>query len=408
LPYFVSVEECFSLLDRLIARHNCVIIPGFGGFVGAYRPARLSASEGRLTPPGKSVAFNPRLTRQDGLLAHALAESRGLAYDAAERRVDEFAQQCQSALRQHRQLRVPGLGKLLLDEGDKVRFAPDERDNLLPDAFGLPVLDAAPFLRSREATMEALREDRDQDAKAPVALREEPVMQDWSPRRWGWAAAVLLLLVGAWQILVVTDRMPESLAVLSLPVDRSPRIEEGKAAVLHPLVPSLPRQMARYGRTTPLSSTAPRAWLLSDSSTLILEPSRANETPTAVSLDDRITVSPATEPAVAVAPAARAPEETPRAGTPAIVEASTTPTLQEPAKPGYYLVIGSYPSRSAALERLERSGHEGPTALLRASNGNYRASLWISDSEEVVWARLDALRDQHRQTDAWILGHRAR
>ncbi len=402
----MSVEECFSLLDRLIARHNCVIIPGFGGFVGAYRPARLSASEGRLSPPGKSVAFNPRLTRQDGLLAHALAEARGLAYDAAERRVDEFAQQCQSALRQHRQLRVPGLGKLLLDEGDKVRFAPDERDNLLPDAFGLPVLEAAPFLRSREATMEALREDRDQDAAAAPALREEPVMQDWTPRRWGWAAAVLLLMVGAWQILVVTDRMPESLAVLSLPVDRGPRIEEGKAAVLHPLVPSLPRQMARYGRTTPLSSVAPRAWLLSDSSTLILEPSRANATPATVPADGRVTAPPASAPERA-APARNTPE-TPVATPPADVEASNPSALLDPPKPGYYLVIGSYHSRSAALDRVERSGHDGPTALLRASNGNYRASLWIAEREEAVWSQLDALRDRHRQPDAWILAHRGR
>lgn len=402
----MSVEECFSLLDRLIARHNCVIIPGFGGFVGAYRPARLSASEGRLSPPGKSVAFNPRLTRQDGLLVHALAEARGLAYDAAERRVDEFAQQCQSALRQHRQLRVPGLGKLLLDDGDKVRFAPDEGDNLLPDAFGLPVLAANPFLRSREATMEALREDRALEATAASVQREEPVMQDWTPRRWGWAAAVLLLLVGAWQILVVTDRMPQSLAVLSLPVDRAPRIEEGKAAVLHPLVPSLPRQMARYGRTTSLSSAAPRAWLLSDSSTLILEPSRANETPAGTAEASRNSAPPASAPEP-VAPTRSRPETASPVVRP---EATETPasSLQDPPKPGYYLVIGSYPSRTAALERLERASHDGPTALLRASNGNFRASLWISEREETVWSRLEALRDRHRQPDAWILAHRAR
>ena len=56
-----TVEE---LIGDLLLRHNCVIVPSFGGFVAKQSSATIDYKNGVMLPPGKSVMFN-RLTRNE-------------------------------------------------------------------------------------------------------------------------------------------------------------------------------------------------------------------------------------------------------------------------------------------------------------------------------------------------------
>jgi nucleoid DNA-binding protein len=409
------MEVCFHLLDQLLAKHNCVVIPDFGGFIGSYRPARLCVSDGQVAPPGKELAFNPRLLRQDGLLVDALASREGIGYTEAESRVQAFAGHCKKELQNQRLLRLPGIGKLLLEDGDKIRFAPLASNDHWPDGFGLPVLELAPQLRSRKATEAAILEKREHSETVPTA--PEPVVMDrWSPRRWGWAAAVLLALVGTWQILVVTSTLPHSMAFLYPGHARPVVIEEGKAAVLHPLIPSLSRQMERYGNTTPLSAVGPTAIASDGAETVVLAPNDRtltdNPAPEDPPIENSSLAANATNntPTAAERVAADLDEEDAKAGSNAMLERTDwyQPSMQgdveRPPERGYYVVIGSYRQASMALNRIQRCASlPGPSAVLRAPNGNHRAAVFLGTDKAEASAQLDALREAFQQKDAWLL-----
>ena len=52
------IEE---LIGDLLLRHNCVVIPTFGGFVAGQTSATFDASKGTILPPRKSLLFNKQL-----------------------------------------------------------------------------------------------------------------------------------------------------------------------------------------------------------------------------------------------------------------------------------------------------------------------------------------------------------
>ena len=66
-------------IESLLLEHNCVIVPGLGGFVAGYVAARMVEGEDLFLPPHRRVGFNPLLSLNDGLLV----QSYMLAYDVS-------------------------------------------------------------------------------------------------------------------------------------------------------------------------------------------------------------------------------------------------------------------------------------------------------------------------------------
>ena len=75
-------------LHRLLFDHDCVIVPGWGGFLAQYRPARLDANRQLIHPPGKEVGFNRHLLRNDGLLTDHIAQRDGIGFASANALID--------------------------------------------------------------------------------------------------------------------------------------------------------------------------------------------------------------------------------------------------------------------------------------------------------------------------------
>ena len=68
-------------IESLLIQHECVIVPGLGGFV-TYRD-KASIRNNRLYAPAQRVRFNHLLTYHDGLLAEAYMQDRHIGYTAA-------------------------------------------------------------------------------------------------------------------------------------------------------------------------------------------------------------------------------------------------------------------------------------------------------------------------------------
>ncbi|MBS1944051.1 MAG: SPOR domain-containing protein [Bacteroidetes bacterium] len=139
-------------LDRyihdLLFEHDCVIVPGFGGFLTHYRPARLDVQRRLVLPPSKDISFNRKLVRQDGLLADQLVRHEGLDFTAAGHRLEQELQQWQRRLREQGRLEVARVGTFFHDAEHNLQFEPDRRVNFLKEAFGLVPVEAVPVLKS--------------------------------------------------------------------------------------------------------------------------------------------------------------------------------------------------------------------------------------------------------------------
>ena len=126
-----------STVADLLTLHDCVIIPGFGGFIGNFVPARIDHPNHTFYPPSKSLLFNRNLVKNDGLLAHAIAAGQGISYADSCRAIEEFAAGCREQLTSGRALIFPGIGELHPAEEGTLRFEQETASNLFAGAFGL-------------------------------------------------------------------------------------------------------------------------------------------------------------------------------------------------------------------------------------------------------------------------------
>ncbi len=126
-----------TLIGNLLLRHNCVIVPSFGGFVAKQNSAKIDFNAGKMTPPSKSLLFNKQLINNDGLLINELAHDNGLTFDAASKAVNEKVVAWNSILKSGNRIELDRVGFLFLDDEKNLCFEQDRFFNLLLQSFGL-------------------------------------------------------------------------------------------------------------------------------------------------------------------------------------------------------------------------------------------------------------------------------
>ena len=77
-------------IEELLYLHDCVIVPGFGGFICDYTSANINEKTGTIVPPSKKVVFNQHLKQNAGLLIDWIARKDQLDYEKAQRRLALF------------------------------------------------------------------------------------------------------------------------------------------------------------------------------------------------------------------------------------------------------------------------------------------------------------------------------
>jgi cell division septation protein DedD len=129
-----TVEQ---LIGDLLLRHNCVIIPSFGGFVAKPVSAQIDYQKGTMLPPGKSLLFNRQLINNDGLLVNELSQANNISFDQASQEVTEKISSWNTALKNGGRIELDRVGNLFFDEERNMCFEQDRFFNLLLESFGL-------------------------------------------------------------------------------------------------------------------------------------------------------------------------------------------------------------------------------------------------------------------------------
>jgi nucleoid DNA-binding protein len=134
-----------AFVRELLLSHDCVIVPGFGGFIGNYTPARIDKSTSTFFPPVKQISFNRNLNHNDGLLVGKVSGYTKVNYGDARNIVEEFVTSVRKKLERGEKIVFDNIGSFSNNQEGNVQFEPDHNVNYHLDSYGLESFQFAPI-----------------------------------------------------------------------------------------------------------------------------------------------------------------------------------------------------------------------------------------------------------------------
>jgi len=123
----------------LLYHHECVIVPGLGGFLKAYYPAQIHHATHEFRPPSGNIVFNAGLSGNDGQLANYISSVDTISYREALYEIKLWVEKCFDSLKKGDRVFLEGIGELFENTSGKLEFIPSKQVNFNTDSFGLPV-----------------------------------------------------------------------------------------------------------------------------------------------------------------------------------------------------------------------------------------------------------------------------
>ncbi len=171
-----------AVIRELLFGHDCVIVPGFGGFIGNYTPAKIDKVNGTFYPPVKQISFNRNLNHNDGLLVGRISVALKINYIDARNLVDEFVVDIRKKLEKGEKVVFDNIGSFINNQEGNVQFEPDGNVNYHLDSYGLEPFQCLPL------------EGYDVRKRVVRHLEKDPVKQA-SIRKVLWRAAIIIPLL---------------------------------------------------------------------------------------------------------------------------------------------------------------------------------------------------------------------
>lgn len=124
-------------IEILLLNNDCVIVPGFGGFMTHHIEARYDDADNMFLPPLRTLGFNPQLKVNDSLLAQSYIEANDISYPEALRRIESDVEELRQHLENDGCYELTDIGTLSLREQNVYEFTPCEAGILTPSLYGL-------------------------------------------------------------------------------------------------------------------------------------------------------------------------------------------------------------------------------------------------------------------------------
>lgn len=368
-------------IELLLRNNDCVILPGFGGFIAHAVPAYYVSEEHLYYPPSRSISFNTAITMNDGLLAQSYMRSYNVDYAQATYLVDMAIEQLRDMLDEEGSVTIPHIGTIKQDIHQTIQFEAEKAGVSSPLHFGLGT-----FVIQTLAQMEAQARGEEQRKRAIITHTEKTInvrIQKKALRQVLSTAAVFLLLLMA--AMPVGDLKPTDMASLQL----TNLVAEQKV-------------------------TIDNAELTIDNAEIITEAEAETEAETeaAVETEAECTIDNSeiaaeagaeteaeaeTEAAVETEVAAEAPVEV-------VAEAPVEVVQPLADTKTYHIIVASLPSRRGADEVIEDYMAKGyQQASLVERDNRVRISLAHFADKDEANSYLKTLRENEAFQNAWLL-----
>jgi cell division septation protein DedD len=348
-------KDISGYIRELLFKHDCVIIPGFGAFIGNYFPARADRREGLFMPPSRKITFNRHLTGNDGLLIGHVSSGLGTGYGEARDIVLEWADVLRRRIMTGTPLTIDHLGTFSLNYEGAIVFEPDTTVNYLLSSYGLSAYHRQPV------TGFDVR-------KRALEKRHVPPVSEPSVRNLLTRAAVIIPVLVALALVPFNDRLFKG------------NLEE---STLNPLARAeleFNREQIDAGKTAAAVTGEEAIDTMTLTTPSVTSPVVVKETLPPVQTP--IEEPPVTSPVIREEPPQSAPaasETVTQSPPPATAKAITQPTRPSRAvvveEYRYLIIIGSFQGEDNALvmvEKLRKLGYDpevagGPDGFLRVS-----------------------------------------
>jgi predicted 3-demethylubiquinone-9 3-methyltransferase (glyoxalase superfamily) len=126
-----------TYISDLLFRYECVTIPNFGAFLTRRISATIEDSSNAFYPPKKMISFNEQIQKNDGLLAHYIADIEKIPFEVANKKIDKRVKILKAYLTQGETLTFKNIGDIVFNKDGKILFDPSYHLNYLTDSFGL-------------------------------------------------------------------------------------------------------------------------------------------------------------------------------------------------------------------------------------------------------------------------------
>lgn len=125
--------ELAQHIEVLLLENDCVIVPGFGGFISHYTPAERVQDEDIFLPPSRTIGFNPQLKMNDGMLVQSYMSVYDTNFSDASKMVEQEVQELVDTLYEEGKADLPNIGELHYTIHNTYEFTP--YDNKLTTSY---------------------------------------------------------------------------------------------------------------------------------------------------------------------------------------------------------------------------------------------------------------------------------
>lgn len=368
-------------IDLLLRENDCVILPGFGGFIAHTVPAYYVSEEHLYYPPSRSISFNSAITMNDGLLAQSYMRSYQVDYARATYMIDVAVDSLRDELDERGEVELPHIGVIKQDVYQALQFVPEESGIASPRNFGLGSF----FMKELCQLQEMAAMDMAKPKKAIITQTAKTfdvhISKSMLKQVMSTAAVFLLLLMVS---LPTGNYKPTDIASLQLVNVANVQKEQSAPLAVEQADVEIPAIHAFACSVAPLDElpmTSPE-----EAGAVVAETSVA-EAPVLPVAEE-----PVAEEPVSVAPVAEQP--------------SQPESVQIPTKT-YHIIVASLPSlrgTDAILSKYAGQGYADVTLVER--DDRVRISLVQFTDKDEANAYLKILREKEEFQNAWLLAVR--
>ena len=173
-------------IEILLLSHDCVIVPGFGGFIAHHVDAHYDKDDRLWLPPYRTLGFNPQLTLNDSLLVQSYVEAYDMSYPDALRQIESEVEELKGILHTEGEYEMDSVGTLSVNIDGNYEFAPCEAGILSPEVYGLAdfsfkrLKDAEPLAET--TPINVAEEKSESESPSPALLDFTDAEEDVEPR----------------------------------------------------------------------------------------------------------------------------------------------------------------------------------------------------------------------------------
>lgn len=171
------MKELSRHIEILLLNNDCVIVPGFGGFVAHHRTAEYVTEEEAFFPPQRTLGFNPQLQLNDSLLVQSYVEAYDISYPEALHRIESEVEEIKQKINVDGSYEFHGIGVVNKNSDGHYSFEPCMAGLLTPSLYALDsyIIGSVEKVKALTDTPETLT-----DVSEEVALEDSPLIEEYA------------------------------------------------------------------------------------------------------------------------------------------------------------------------------------------------------------------------------------